>query len=98
MDYLLILHTEKSTSEEMVTSKFYDYLASGTPIINVSSGENEVGQIIKRLKLGYNVDYEKQNLEKFLNELKKIIEKLNGINILIFSLELSKQKLLKLIK
>jgi hypothetical protein len=30
MDYLLILHTEKSTSKEMVTSKFYDYLASRT--------------------------------------------------------------------
>ena len=69
MDYLLILHTEKSTSEEMVTSKFYDYLASGTPIINVSSGENEVGQIIKRLKLGYNVDYEKQSYAKSKAEL-----------------------------
>lgn len=71
MDYLLVLHTEKSTSEEMVTSKFYDYLASSTPILNISSGPNEVGQIIKKLNLGYNVDYENNNLEKFLLELKR---------------------------
>ena len=99
MDYLLILHTEKSTSEEMVTSKFYDYLASGTPIINVSSGENEVGQIIKRLKLGYNIDYEKQSLEKFLNELKKNNKKIRWNKYFdTFSRNYQNKKLLKLIK
>ena len=75
VDYLLILHTEKSTSKEMVTSKFYDYLASRTPIINVSHGKNEVGEMIKKMKLGYNINYEKDDLETFFMKLKKTNKK-----------------------
>ena len=56
MDFLLIIHTEKSTSKEMVTSKFYDYLSSGSPIINISSGKNEAGEIINKYKLGKNIN------------------------------------------
>ena len=92
MDYLLIIHTEKSTSKEMVTSKFYDYLAAGTPIINISSGQNEVGNIIKKFKLGKNIDYEKENLNKHFLNLKKNNKKLNGKKISIFFLENTKIK------
>jgi hypothetical protein len=99
MDYLLVLHTEKSTSEEMVTSKFYDYLASSTPIVNISSGKNEVGEIIKKLNLGYNVDYENNNLEKFLIELKKYNKKIKWKkNFDIYSRKHQNKKLLDIIK
>jgi len=47
-DYLLILHTEKSTAKEVVTGKFYDYLNSNTPIIMISNGETEAGKLIKK--------------------------------------------------
>ena len=99
MDYLLVLHTEKSTSEEMVTSKFYDYLASRTPIVNICSGKNEVGKMIKKLNLGYNFDYEKNNLEKFFIRLKKKKKKIKWKkNFDIYSRKYQNKKLLNIIK
>ncbi len=99
MDYLLVLHTEKSTSEEMVTSKFYDYLASRTPIVNICSGKNEVGKMIKKLNLGYNFDYEKNNLEKFFIRLKKKKKKIKWKkNFEIYSRKYQNKKLLNIIK
>ena len=99
MDYLLIIHTERSTSKEMVTSKFYDYLAARTPIINISSGENEVGNIIKKFKLGKNIDYEKENLNEFFLNLKRKNEKIKWKkNFNSFSRGYQNKKLIKIIK
>ena len=99
MDYLLVLHTERSTSEEMVTSKFYDYLASGTHIINIFSGKNELGELIKKLNLGYNVNYEKNNLEKFFLTLKNKTKKIKWKkNFNFYSRDYQNKKLLKIIK
>ena len=71
-DYLLILHTEKSTSKEVVTGKFYEYLSSHTPIIMISNGETEAGKLIKKHNLGFSIDYSRISLEKFFSNLKKI--------------------------
>ena len=99
MDYLLIIHTERSTSKEMVTSKFYDYLAARTPIINISSGENEVGNIIKKFKLGKNIDYEKENLNEFFLNIKRKNEKIKWKkNFNSFSRGYQNKKLIKIIK
>jgi len=98
MNYLLILHTEKSTAKEMVTSKFYDYLASRTQIINICSGKNEVGEIIKRFELGYNINYEKTNLEEFFVELMHNAKKIKWKkNLDIFSRDYQNKQLLKII-
>ena len=70
-DYLLILHTEKSTSKEVVTGKFYEYLSSRIPIIIISNGETEAGKIIKKHNLGFSIDYSRTSLEKFFQILKK---------------------------
>ena len=98
MDYLLILHTEKSTSREMVTSKFYDYLASQTPIINVSHGISEVGEMIKKMKLGHNIDCEEDDLKVFFTKLKKTNKK-NKWNkdFNYFSRDYQNKKLLRII-
>lgn len=71
-DYLLILHTEKSTAKEVMTGKFYEYLSSQIPIIMISDGETEAGKLIKRYKLGHTVDYSKISLENFFFNLKKM--------------------------
>ena len=98
MDFLLIIHTEKSTSKEMVTSKFYDYLSSGSPIINISSGKNEAGEIIKKYKLGKNINYLEDDLTNFLITLKKYKKKLKwNKNLKIFSRDYQNKKLLKMI-
>ena len=98
MDFLLIIHTEKSTSKEMVTSKFYDYLSSGSPIINISSGKNEAGEIIKKYKLGKNINYLEDDLSNFLINLKRYKKKLKwNKNLKIFSRDYQNKKLLKMI-
>lgn len=70
-DYLLILHTEKSTASEVITGKFYEYLSSRIPIIVISNGLTEAGKLVKRHNLGYSLDYSKDSLENFFENLQK---------------------------
>ena len=97
-DYLLILHTEKSTSSEVITGKFYEYLSSKIPIIVISNGVTEAGKLVKYHNLGYSVDYSKQSLENFFKKLKKkefLWRNLN--NIKQFSRFNENKKLIKLL-
>ena len=96
-DYLLILHTEKSTSKEVITGKFYEYLSSGVPIIMISNGETEAGRLIKKYKLGFSIDYSKVSLKNFFLNLKKIKNKKLD-NLKQFSREEQNKKLLKILK
>ena len=64
-DYLLILHTEKSTASEVITGKFYEYLSSRIPIIVISNGPTEAGRLVQRHNLGYSIDYNKVSLVNF---------------------------------
>ena len=98
MDYLLILHTEKNTSEEVITGKLYDYIAARKPVIFISAGETEGGSIIKKYHLGYSVNYLIYDLFSFFHNLKKNHTfKLNK-NISIFSRKFQNKKFLQIIK
>lgn len=70
-DYLLILHTEKYTVKEVSTGKLYDYLASERPIIALTNGKSEAGKIVKKLKVGLEIDYSLDSLDNFFMNLKK---------------------------
>ena len=97
-DYLLILHTEKSTSKEVVTGKFYEYISSGVPIVLISNGETEVGKLVKKYNLGHAIDYSKQSLSKFFVELSENKMKFKTIkDTKSFSREEQNKKLLKII-
>lgn len=97
-DYLLILHTEKSTAKEVVTGKFYEYVSSGVPIIMISNGETEAGNLIKKYKLGYSIDYSKTSLRDFFINLKKRNKFLkNSSNLKFFSRKEQNKKLIKII-
>jgi hypothetical protein len=98
MDYLLILHTEKNTSKEVITGKLYDYISSRKPIIFISAGETEGGSIIKKYRLGYSVNYLKHNLLSFFHSLQKNYPVKVYQNISIFSRKFQNKKLLQIIK
>ena len=98
MDYLLILHTEKSTAKEVITGKFYEYLKSKTPIIVISEGQTECGNIVKNLGVGYDVDYSKISLSNFFLELGKYPNLNKKINLKVFSRDFQNKKLVNLIK
>ena len=98
-DYLLILHTERSTAKEVVTGKFYEYVSSGIPIIFVSNGETEAGKLIKKHNLGFFVDYSKYPLDIFFKKLNKKKKNFKPFkNIKQFSREEQNKKLLKIIE
>lgn len=96
-DYLLILHTEKSTSKEVITGKFYEYLSSGVPIIMISNGETEAGRLIQKYKLGFSIDYSKVSVKNFFLNLKRIKNKKLD-NLKQFSRKEQNKKLLKILK
>ena len=98
IDYLLILHTEKSTAKEVITGKFYEYLKSKTPIIVISEGQTECGNLVKNLGVGYDVDYSKISLSNFFLELGKYPNLNKKINLKIFSRDFQNEKLVNLIK
>jgi len=98
MDYLLTLHTEKSTAQEVITGKLYDYIASRVPVIFISPAETEGGKIVKKYKLGFSINYYKSNLESFLLNLKKTTNLNHKKNISFFSRDFQNKKLLPLIK
>ena len=39
MDYLLLIHSEKETASEVLTTKLFDYIFTKKPIIVISNGE-----------------------------------------------------------
>ena len=98
MDYLLTLHTEKDTSQEVVTGKLYDYIASRVPIIFISAGETEGGRIIQKYKFGFYINYFENSLEHFFINLKKRTKFKLRKNILIFSREFQNKKIFSLLK
>ena len=98
MDYLLCLHTDQNTSKEVITGKLYEYISSRRPIIFISAGGTEGGEIVKKYRLGYSINYLKTNLNFFFNNLKKNSKLRDNKNISIFSRKVQNKKLLKIIK
>ena len=64
--HLLLLVINKSTDEEIITSKVFEYLGSGKPILLISN-EGEVARLIRKLKRGSVVN------NKNIDEIKKTI-------------------------
>lgn len=98
MDYLLVLHTEKNSSKEVITGKLYDYIGSRVPIIFISEGDTEGGKIIKKNNLGFSINYLKYNLVQFFLNLKKRNYIQKKKNLYFFSRRFQNQKLLRIIK
>ena len=97
-DYLLIMHTEKYTVKEVSTGKLYEYLASQRPIIVLTNGKSEAGKIVKKHKVGLEIDYSADSLDKFFMNLKKKYEiQKNNKAIKFYSRDFQNIKLKKII-
>ena len=97
-DYLFILHTEKSTVEEVITGKFYEYLLSGKPILVISNGKSEAGKIVKKYKIGIEIDYSVDDLSNSLNKLKKKFKMNKKISLKEFNRDFQNKKLINVLK
>lgn len=58
MDYLLLIHTDDKTSDEVITGKFFDYIAAQRPILALSHKNMEAVKMIEEYKLGVHIDIE----------------------------------------
>ena len=52
MDYLLILHTDPSNSDEVITGKFFDYLRARRPILCFMPRDAEAVRLAERFQVG----------------------------------------------
>lgn len=86
MDFLLILHTSDSRSEEVITGKFFEYVAAKKPIISIGPLNMEVCKLIKKDSLGICIDY------KDSDEIAKVFSTLSEIDKTKFHKDLDIKK------
>ena len=99
MDYLLLIHTEKNTAEEVLTTKLFDYIYAGKPIIVISNVVTEAGKLIEMYNIGRSINLITDNL---IVKLKNIIQnfkykKLDDKTLFYFSRNYQNSKFLKLL-
>ncbi len=58
MHYLLILHTDPASSDEVITGKFFDYIKARRPILCFSPESTEAARLVKRWQVGEWLDSE----------------------------------------
>jgi hypothetical protein len=56
MHYLLILHTDPASSDEVITGKFFDYIKARRPILCFSPENTEAARLVKHWQVGEWVD------------------------------------------
>ena len=80
MDFLMLIHTEEETSEEVLTGKLFDYIYVRKPIIVISRGNTEAGELVKKNKIGFNFDLNLVHLKKELIKIEKQDIQLNNLS------------------
>lgn len=69
-DFLMLLHTDKSSGLEPIPGKFFDYVYSRKPIICISNPNSQAAKLIKNKNLGLVFDPElKYVFNDFYNQL-----------------------------
>jgi glycosyltransferase involved in cell wall biosynthesis len=56
MDVLLLYHTEREGSKEVVTGKLFEYMLARRPILVMGPPDMEAAEIVRKERIGYTVD------------------------------------------
>ena len=70
MDYLLLIHSDKSNSDEVITGKLFDYISVKKPIICLSPEDMEAKRMIEKNNIGFWINYD--NSADMINKFVKI--------------------------
>lgn len=99
MDYLMLVHTEESTAEEVLTGKLFDYIFCKKPIIVISKGDTEAGKVVEKYKMGLNINLNKKNLDELFIMIKnkKKFLKLDSKTYNSFSRNFQNQKFINIL-
>jgi hypothetical protein len=101
MDFLLLVHTDTTSSDEVITGKFFEYISVKRPILALASKNMEAAKLIEKYKIGYVMDYQDPNDIK--NKLKMVLQNSSfnfykNKDFSIFKREEQYKKFLKIIK
>jgi hypothetical protein len=100
MDYLMIVHSDPVSSDEVITGKFFEYISVRKPILCLAPPDMEGGRLVEFYKIGRHIDIgNKENLKLGLTKLvKPENENLYAdLDIRIFSRDIQYAKLISLL-
>jgi glycosyltransferase involved in cell wall biosynthesis len=100
MDYLMIVHSDPASSDEVITGKFFEYIAVRKPIICLAPLCTEAGRLVEKYQIGIHIDL--CNMESLRSALLKITKPgprqfYSDLDTSIFSRDIQYSKLLKLL-
>lgn len=75
-DALLLISANVFGGKDLIPSKTFEYLASGTPIIALSEENSAVAEIVLKAQSGYNINY--YDIAKIEKLLVKLTEQIKG--------------------
>lgn len=101
MDYLMLVHSDKTNCDEVITGKFFEYLAIKKPILCFAPNTMEASRLIKQNKIGIVIDINDKN--DILDKLKNIKqlkdhEYYKDIDISVYKREKQYEKILDILK
>ncbi len=101
MDYLLLYHATSEDSDEVITGKFFEYVASKKPMICLSPVDMEARRLIEKWNMGYVVDVDSPDaIRQLLLNLEKPMEDqfYSDCDISEFSRSKQNQKIIELLR
>jgi hypothetical protein len=100
MDYLMIVYSDTTSSDEVITGKFFEYISVRKPILCLAPLNTEAGRLVEKYKIGFHLDLSnKASLKYGLSQLAKPVADhfYYDLDISIFSRDIQYSKLLKLL-
>ena len=100
MDYLLVVHSDSTNSDEVMTGKFFEYISVQRPIICLTPENMEAVRMIKRYNIGLHIEItdNQEIIDKFLVLEKHMDDGYKLIDVNDFSREKQYIKILDLLR
>jgi len=101
MDYLLIVHSDKKSCDEVITGKFFEYVAAKKIIVCIGPVDMEAKRLIEKYKVGINIDIDDPEEMKLKFLSLKSIDKndfYKNLDVTIFKRDVQYKTFLKLLK
>lgn len=98
MDFLLIIHSNPKTSEEVITGKFFEYVSVKKPILNITPPVMEANRLVAEYGIGKTIDIRSsESVAKGLEQLERLKNCYDGIDITSFSRDQQYERFLPLL-
>jgi glycosyltransferase involved in cell wall biosynthesis len=100
MDFLLLVHSDNRSSDEVITGKFFEYVSARKPVICLGPENMEASRLISKFNVGFSINInDTDDMMTKLLELKSINISLyyHDLDISIFKRDVQYEKFLNII-